>query len=284
MGSCLGRTVDPENRSQNDVLVIYISFISFQVVMSLLDNSQRNILDLPSFESASLDGLKQHLSICIRAIQPLTEWGPRLQQRKYTNLTTSPQEIAEKLLESPFFSFRYTILDLFRNRKNRLEILSSEDISLRIFSLILQVPWQQWAPVGKTVIDQLEILREFKWEEIPSEWDVWRPAIKVLDLEAKWILYDEQFKIVETVRAEPFTDAGVKFIERDEHFWWAEPQTNGEEKEKTRESKTGHKRNSSPVNPTQESVQRGCIENNTDSPGGWRGELFFWTAGGDCCA
>ena len=265
----------------------YISFTLFEVVMSISDNSlssQRRILDLPSFESPSVDGLKQHLSICIGAIQPMMKWGPRLQQRQYSNLTKSPQEIADKLLESPFSSFRYAILDLVRERNNRLQILSSEDIARRVFSLLLQVPWQRWAPADKTMMDQLDVLQEFDWKEIPGDWDVWRPAIKVLDREAKWRIYDEQHKVAETVGAEPFTDAGVKFVERDEHFWWADPQTNQENTVKTSVSKTGHKRDLSPINPTRDSVQRGCFENNTDTPGGSRGELFFWTAGGDCCA
>ena len=255
--------------------------------MSALDNalsSQRKILDLPSFESPSLEGLKQHLSICIRAIQPLTKWGPRLQQRQPANFTTSPQEIASELLESPCSSIRHTILDIFRDRNNRLQILSGEEIAQRVFSLLLQIPWQRWAPIGTTMTDDLDILQEFEWEKIPSEWDVWRPAIKVLDREAKWRIYDEQNKTVDTVRVEPFTDAGVKFVERDEHFWWAEPQTNGGENAKTRVSKAGHKRDLSPVNPTPESVPGDCIENDADTPGGWRGELFFWTPGGDCCA
>ena len=246
-------------------------------------SSQGKILDLPSFESPSLDGLKVHLSICIGAIQPMTKWGPRLQQRLCSNSPTSPQEIADKLLEFTFSSFRYAILDLFRDRNNRLQILSNGDIARRVLSLLLQVLWQRWAPSRKTMTDGLDILQKFEWEKIPSEWDAWRPAIKVLDREARWRFYDERSK-AEAIRAEPFTDAGVKFVERDEHFWWAEPQTNSEEMVKTRVPKTEHKRDLSPVNSTRESVPSGCIGINTDTPGGWRGELFFWTAGGDCCA
>lgn len=250
--------------------------------MSALDNSlssQRKILDLPSFESPSLEGLKQYLSICIRAIQPLTNWGPRLQQRQRTDFTISPQEIANELLESPCSSIRHTILDLFKDRNNRLQLLSSEEIAQRVFSLLLQIPWQRWAPIGTRMTDDLHTLQEFEWENIPSEWDVWRPAIKVLDREAKSRIYDEQYKPTDAVQVEPFTDAGIKFVERDEHFWWAEPQTNGEEN-----LKTAHKGDLNPVNPTPESVPSDCIENDTDTAGGWRGELFFWTPGGDCCA
>src|SRR6266496_5547365 len=163
--------------------------------MLKLDNSassQRKLLDLPSFELPSLERLKQHLSICIRAIQPLRKWGPRLQQRQYADLAPSLQEIADELLESPFESFKYTILDLFKDRNNRLKIFSSEDLSRRVFSLLLQVLWQRWTPTGK-VKDELAALEGFEWEEIPTEWDAWRPAIKVLDREAKWRLYNERY-------------------------------------------------------------------------------------------
>jgi hypothetical protein len=275
------------------------------------------LLDIPSFESndpvysKSLLRLKRHLSICIRALRLLLEWGPRFEQRGYPDFySIPPQVIANELL---VLSYGNAILDLFTDSKNRTQIMSSENLAKRILSLILQVPWLCWTPIGVTT-DELAYLQEFDWGQLRNEWKGWEQAIRVLDSEAKRRLHKQRFGEVQAIdyKREAFTDAGVKFVERDEHFWWADPKPrgntvslrgddsdatfveDGSEIASTASTLSEHK----PVSDgsTKASVERTKVKRlpsspmrsrtnvEADRPADWRGEHFVWSPGGDCCA
>src|SRR5271154_2749020 len=96
--------------------------------MFTLDNtltsprSDPRILEIPSFESTdpsytnALLRLKQHLSICIRALQPLEKSGPLLEQKDIEGLwRQNHQRVADELVNSPRCSYSDVILDLFED-------------------------------------------------------------------------------------------------------------------------------------------------------------------------
>ena len=92
---------------------------------------------------------------------------------------------------------------------------------------------------------------------------------------------------------EPFTDAGIKFVERDEHFWWAGEIDEGKEvnhgsplkddetvvDEQVTEVKVTH-----PKKFDLSMVETVARLPRTVPAEGVRGELFEWTPGGDCIA
>lgn len=146
--------------------------------------------------------------------------------------------------------------------------MENEDVAEKVYSLLLQVPWQRWTPIGVTN-DELGFLHDTEWLRVsglPREWDAWEDAIRVVDREGKWRLYDKKYgkgKVQKTA-SEPFTDAGVKFVDRDEL------QTCDDEETVISDQLT-----------LSDLLETGV---HTYEPVDWRGEHFLWSAGGNCCA
>jgi hypothetical protein len=256
--------------------------------MFTLDNTLTNppsrprLLEIPSFESTDPDythgliRLKQHLSVCLQALQALEKWGPRLEQKGIEGLWRhNPQRIVDELVNSPRGSYSDVILDLFRDQTNFSQISSSEALAGRVFSLLLQVPWQEWNPVGITT-DELAFLHDNRWIGLPREWQEWIPAICVLDREGKWRLHDKKFsrKNLQKDVCESVTDSGVKFEQRKEHFCCGEPPISRMERTPLSDDMALRE---FIIEPSEGATK-------AEEPVDWRGEHFLWSAGGNCCA
>lgn len=260
------------------------------------------LIPLPSFESSdpdvagSLLSLKQHLSICVSTLQPLKTWGPVLRKQGVIDVSVhTPQHLADLL---NVFSYGHPLGDLFDDIKNRSQIYSDNNLAAEILSLLIGVPMTNYSPMDKKM-DDLTFLRHFSWDKIPEEWKPWMDAIRVLDSEAQMKLFITKYEDTlkpSPYKKEPFTDAGVKFVERDEHFWWAGRSDDEEDMDKP----------ASPLNDNdtvvEEEVARKIetkimkvdkVEANVgpvgptfvnENPESVRGELWIWTPGGDCPA
>jgi hypothetical protein len=244
--------------------------------------SRPRLLEIPSFESTNPDythallHLKQHLSVCLQALQPLEKWGPRLEQKGIEGLWRhNQQRITDELINSSRGSYSNVILDLFRNQTNCFQISSSEALAERVFSLLLQVPWQEWNSIGITT-DEFAFLHDNEWVGLPREWEEWIPAICVIDCERKWQLYDKKFwrENLQKDVSESTTDSGVKFEQRKEHFCYGEPPISRMERTSVSDDMTLRK---FIVDPSEGAAK-------TEEPVDWRGEHFLWSAGGNCCA
>ena len=262
------------------------------------------LIPLPSFESsdpevaASLLSLKQHLSTCVGALQPLRVWGPILKRRGIIDTSLhSPQYLVDLLND---IAYGHPLGELFEDTKNRSQIWSDRSLAAEIMSLLVHVPRTSYPPVDKTS-DELTLLRQFSWDHLPEEWKPWRDAIRVLDSEAKMKLFIDKYEKAlkpSPYKKEPFTDAGVKFVERDEHFWWA-GRSDDEDEDNKPASPLNDDETVVEVDVTRkyetETVKVGTVAVKKVEPvvipqygreraESVRGELWEWTPGGDCPA
>jgi len=257
------------------------------------------IIPLPSFESSdpevakTLLRLKQHLSVCIRTLQPMRKWESFLRKRGITDTSVyNPQTLVDVI---NVFDYGHPLGELFNHTKTRAQIFSDRNLAAEIISLITQVP----STHIKRNSDELSFLRAFPWDQFPMEWKPWIDAIKVLDHEAQTRLFITKYE--ETVKPspykqEPFDRAGIDFVERDEHFWWAgrfdedeqekrplkddEMTIVEEEVTKKVEAKVMRAEKFEPkkVEPVASPIET------RDRSESMRGELWRWTPGGDCPA
>ena len=82
-------------------------------------------------------------------------------------------------------------------------------------------------PIGMTT-EAFIALEKFEMSALPCGWHEWENVVQVISAEEPWghcIERVDDYPVTKIYKKEPFSDAEVKFVERDEHFWWAEPQS-----------------------------------------------------------
>src|SRR6202035_98631 len=117
--------------------------------------------------------LREILAISLKTIDPFGNWGERLQ-----DTPNEPQAIADKLLNGR--QYKSVVMQLFTG--DVLHIFNNEDLSRRIFALLVVIPSRGYSTVGwSPELDYLEYIRLPCW---PSEWDDWMPAVRAIQREA----------------------------------------------------------------------------------------------------
>ena len=300
MGSRVGGVVDPvAKKYMRDKRKLYIRS-TFSIFIAKMYYSGMQLIPLPSLESTdpelakSLMRLKNHLSICISTLQPLAKWGPLLPKRGIIDASAhDPQHLVD-LLNG--FLLEHPVANLFDDPGHRTEIIADKDLACKVMSLLILVPWNTHREVET---DELTFIRTFPWSRFPEEWEPWKKAIELLDAEAQRRLFIAKYpkQVPSPYSKEPFTDAGVKFVERDEHFWWVGRDDDDEkdnshlsplkddktvfEEEVTKKVEMESTKMEKVELKNVEPVVRPTLKVPTES---LRGELFEWTAGGDCIA
>ena len=297
-----------------------------------MTNSEIQVLELPGFIDDAEDGwvfdtLKTVLSASIREMQPLFP----LSLSQYRNGTsffgfnTWDEETLINVIisgcDSSTINYSQLILENFTKTTLRLAIVQDERLSQKIFSLLISVPFHRWTIPG-TFEENFRNLKPVAWH-LPEEWEQWKVAIECLRREGSYrtknydsrqIIGDKAIVVTRPRQMskerrrkwqrEPFTDAGVKFVERDEHIWWAWPG----------EGKSGSSDVTNPdntlVEPTvrpddnvteersyglraaghTEELSGGQMENGggltdreyREDNRDWRSDVFFWIVGGNC--
>lgn len=212
-------------------------------------NPKIRLLELPRLidgenEGWVFDTLKSVLSVSIRAMQPLfpQSLSGLCKDKNFMNFrgsnTSQPATLLKLIVsgcDTAEINYSQLILENFTKSNTRLAIVQDEYLSQKIFTLLLKIPSFAWSNPG-TVEQELSKLRPVAWH-LPQEWEEWKDAIECLRNEAKYRLqgfsrgrmtsFSEALSKKRTWQREPFTDAGVKFVERDEHFWWANPKDFG---------------------------------------------------------
>jgi hypothetical protein len=215
-----------------------------------MTNSEIRVLELPSFidddkQGWAFDTLKTLLATSIRAMHPLfPQYLSQFRSGSNFSINSSdPQHLSNMILsdcDSATRDYSQLILENFTESATRLAIAQDEDLSHKIFSLLLGVPFHNWTH-PTTFEEDLRNLRPVVWH-LPEEWEDWKGAIESLRLEGSYRIRNYAIRQMQECNAtavvgsnktsggqtrkwesEPFIEAGVKFGERDEHIWWTWP-------------------------------------------------------------
>jgi hypothetical protein len=117
--------------------------------------------------------LREILAISLKTIDPFAKWEERLQ-----DTPNEPQAIADKLLNGR--QYKSEVMRIFTG--DILYIFNNEDLSRRIFALLVVIPSRGWSTDGwAPELDYLEYIRLPCW---PVEWDDWIPAVRAIQREA----------------------------------------------------------------------------------------------------
>lgn len=272
-------------------------------------DSEIRVLELPRFiddagEGWVFDSLRTVLSVSIRAMQPL--FPQSLSQFRndtsvYNINTRDPETLVNAIISGcdiATINYSELILENFTKSAARLAIVQDENLSQKIFFLLISAPSHGWTDPG-TFEENLRKLEPLAWH-LPKEWEEWKVAIECLRVEGSYRIQNYGNRQMQVGEAREVVRSGTT----SEHIWWASPSGGKSGSSdvsnpgdpfvelalKPDDNVTEERSNGLPSARHTEGALGGQVEieecssdrkNQADNRD-WRSDMYFWAVGGNC--